>query len=64
LYLKDNVGSHIMQSNGGYRRSTSRGEVVSSQNILYEQAQMAAIVDKIPMEARLRPSKRSSEEKS
>jgi polyphosphate kinase len=64
LYLKDNVGSHIMQSNGGYRRSNSRGEVVSSQNILYEQAQMAAIVDKLPMEARLRPSKRSSTEKS
>jgi hypothetical protein len=53
-----------MQSNGGYRRSTSKGEVISSQSILYEQAQMAAIVDKIPMEARLRPSKRSSEEKS
>ena len=53
-----------MQSNGGYRRSNSRGEVVSSQNILYEQAQMAAIVDKLPMEARLRPSKRSSTEKS
>jgi polyphosphate kinase len=56
LYLKDNVGAHIMQSNGGYRRSTSKGEVISAQGILYEQAQMAVIANKMPMEARLRPA--------
>jgi polyphosphate kinase len=44
LYLADNVGSHIMQSNGNYRRSTpGRGKPVSSQSILYEQAQLAAM---------------------
>ncbi|MBM6984538.1 MAG: RNA degradosome polyphosphate kinase [Acidaminococcaceae bacterium] len=44
LYLADNVGSHIMQSNGNYRRSTpGRGNPVSSQSILYEQAQLAAM---------------------
>lgn len=44
MYLEDNAGSHIMQSNGNYRRSTAgRGKVLSAQGELYEQAQIAAM---------------------
>jgi polyphosphate kinase len=44
VYLADNAGSHIMQSNGNYRRTTAgRGKVISSQGTFYEQAQIAAM---------------------
>lgn len=55
LYLRDNVGAHMMQSNGAYRRVRNKAEVVSAQSTLYEMAQLAATADKIPMEARLQP---------
>ncbi len=55
LYLRDNVGAHMMQSNGAYRRVRNKAEVVSSQSTLYEMAQLAATVDKMPMQARLQP---------
>ncbi len=61
LYLQDNVGAHVMQSNGGYRHIVGRGEAISAQKILYEQAQVAAIANRIPMEARLQPSKKMPE---
>lgn len=55
LYLRDNVGAHMMQSNGTYRRVTNRLEPVGAQSTLYEWAQLAAAADKIPMQDRLRP---------
>ncbi len=55
LYLRDNVGAHMMQSNGNYRRVRNKAEVVSAQSTLYEQAQLAATADKIPMQERLQP---------
>ena len=55
LYLRDNVGAHMMQSNGAYRRVRNKAEVVSAQSHLYELAQIAATADKIPMQARLQP---------
>ena len=65
LYLEDNVGAHMMQSNGNYRRVVAgKGKEISSQSILYEQAQLAAVenMEKIPMEQRLRPAPRQEEE--
>ena len=32
LYLKDNVGAHMMQTNGNYRRVRNKNEVCSSQD--------------------------------
>ena len=55
LYLRDNVGAHMMQSNGNYRRVRNKLEVVSAQSTLYEMALLAATADKIPMEERLQP---------
>ena len=55
LYLRDNVGAHMMQSNGAYRRVRNKAEVVSAQSTLYELAQIAATADEIPMQARLQP---------
>lgn len=55
LYLRDNVGAHMMQSNGTYRRVRNKAEVCSSQKSLYEMAVMAATVEKLPMEMRLKP---------
>lgn len=55
LYLRDNVGAHMMQSNGTYRRVTNRLERVGAQSTLYEWALLAAAADKIPMQDRLRP---------
>ncbi len=55
LYLRDNVGAHMMQSNGNYRRVRNKADEVSAQSTLYEMAQIAATVDKMPMQARLRP---------
>ena len=55
LYLRDNVGAHMMQSNGRYRRVRNKLEPVSVQSTLYEMAQLAAAGDKLPMEKRLQP---------
>ena len=55
LYLRDNVGAHMMQSNGTYRRVRNKLEPVSVQSTLYEMAQLAAGGDKLPMEKRLQP---------
>lgn len=55
LYLRDNVGAHMMQSNGSYRRVRNKLEPVSAQNTLYEMAQLAVTADKLPMEKRLQP---------
>ena len=55
LYLRDNVGAHMMQSNGSYRRVRNKLEPVSVQSTLYEMAQLAAAGDKLPMEQRLQP---------
>ena len=55
LYMRDNVGAHMMQSNGTYRRVRNKLEPVSVQSTLYEMAQLAAAGDKLPMEKRLQP---------
>ena len=55
LYLRDNVGAHMMQSNGTYRRVRNKLEPVSAQSTLYEIAQLAVTADKLPMEKRLQP---------
>lgn len=55
LYLRDNVGAHMMQSNGTYRRVRNKLEPVSAQSTLYELAQLAVTADKLPMEQRLQP---------
>ena len=55
LYLRDNVGAHMMQSNGTYRRVRNKMEPVSAQSTLYEMAQLAVTADKLPMEKRLQP---------
>lgn len=55
LYLRDNVGAHMMQSNGTYRRVTNRLEPAGAQSTLYEWALLTAAADKIPMQDRLRP---------
>lgn len=55
LYLRDNMGAHMMQSNGTYRRVRNKLEPVSAQRTLYEMAQLAVTADKLPMEKRLQP---------
>ena len=55
LYLRDNVGAHMMQYNGTYRRVHNKLEPVSAQATLYEMAQLAVTSDKLPMEQRLQP---------
>lgn len=55
LYLRDNVGAHMMQSNGTYRRIRNKLEPLSAQSTLYEMAQLAVTADKLPMEKRLQP---------
>lgn len=55
LYLRDNVGAHMMQSNGSYRRVRNKLDPVSAQSTLYEMAQLAVTADKLPMEKRLQP---------
>ena len=55
LYLRDNVGAHMMQSNGTYRRVRNKLEPVSAQSTLYEMAQLAVTADKLPMEKRQQP---------
>ena len=51
MYLRDNVGAHMMQSNGSYRRVRNKLEPVSAQSTLYEMAQLAVTADKLPMES-------------
>ena len=55
LYLRDNMGAHMMQSNGTYRRVHNKSENTSAQCVLYEMAQLASIKEKVPMEQRLQP---------
>ncbi len=55
LYLRDNMGAHMMQSNGTYRRVRNKLEPVSAQSTLYEMAQLAVTAGKLPMEKRLQP---------
>jgi polyphosphate kinase len=57
LCLTDNVGAHIMQSNGIYRRPSVKGKKgnISVQAILTSEACAAAKQKEIPMEERLRP---------
>ena len=55
LYMRDNVGAHMMQSNGSYRRVRNKLEPVSAQSTLYEMAQLAVTAGKLPMEKRLQP---------
>ena len=55
LYLRDNMGAHMMQSNGTYRRVRNKLEPVSAQSTLYEMAQLSVTADKLPMEKRLQP---------
>jgi len=56
LCLTDNIGAHIMQSNGVYRRASAKGKkAVSVQAILTREALAAAKKWEVPMEERLRP---------
>ena len=56
LVLKDNVGTHILQSNGSYRRAIRYGNIaISSQNILYEMAKASGKEKKMSIERRLKP---------
>jgi len=55
LCLKDNVGAHLMQSNGTYRRVAKHGASVSVQETLYTKAKEAAKEEEMPMEQRLKP---------
>lgn len=56
LYLKDNVGAHQMQVSGNYRRIGGKGRPLSAQSYLYEQAQLTAAANLLPMEERLKPA--------
>jgi len=56
LVLRDNVGAHIMQSNGSYRRAVRYGNItISSQNLLYEMAKAGGKEKKMSIERRLKP---------
>ena len=56
LVLKDNVGAHIMQSNGSYRRAIRYGNIaISSQNLLYDMAKASGKEKKMSIERRLKP---------
>lgn len=55
LCLRDNVGAHVMQANGTYRRLVPRGKRVSVQEELYAKAREAVRQEKMPMEQRLKP---------
>lgn len=48
LYLRDNVGAHMMQSNGTYRRVTNRLEPVGAQSTLYEWALLTQLPTRFP----------------
>ena len=56
LVLKDNVGAHILQSNGSYRRAIRGGGIaISSQHLLYEMARASGKEKKMSIERRLKP---------
>ena len=56
LCLTDNVGAHIMLTNGGYRRAAGRDKKpISVQDTLAKEAKQAAKEEKLPMEQRLKP---------
>lgn len=55
LYLRDNVGAHMMQTNGNYRRVRNKLELVSAQNELYKEALQRAASTNDPSEHRLQP---------
>lgn len=61
LALKDNVGAHIMQSNGIYRRSIQHGEPVCMQETLQAMAEVGAKKEKLSVERRLKPLYRKDE---
>ncbi|MEG1914939.1 MAG: RNA degradosome polyphosphate kinase [Acidaminococcaceae bacterium] len=61
LCLKDNIGAHLMQANGNYRRAVCRGNVVSSQSVLYAWARAAGKAEELSMERRLQPIQRKEE---
>ena len=61
LALKDNVGAHIMQSNGIYRRSVQHGEPVCMQETLQAMAEVGAKKEKLSVERRLKPLYRKDE---
>ena len=54
--LKDNVGAHILQANGIYRRATAHGNPpLSSQKAFYERAKKYSGNKPLTMEWRLKP---------
>jgi polyphosphate kinase len=56
LCLKDNVGAHVMLSNGTYRRAVSHGRTkISAQESMMKWAIAHAPKKKMPMEQRLKP---------
>ena len=62
LYLKDNVGAHQMQVSGNYRRVSGKIKPLSAQSYLYEQAQLTATANLLPMEERLKPAPKCQQE--
>lgn len=61
LCLKDNMGAHLLQTNGHYRRVVRRGANVSCQSVLYAWARAAGEPEKMSMERRLKPMYRRDE---
>lgn len=55
IALKDNLGAHLMQSNGNYRRAARYEVGISSQSIFYELAKARAKKKKLTLERRLKP---------
>ncbi|HIU64364.1 MAG TPA: RNA degradosome polyphosphate kinase, partial [Candidatus Avacidaminococcus intestinavium] len=60
--LKDNVGAHILQANGVYRRVSAHGNApLSSQQAFYERAKKYGGRQPLSMERRLKPLYRKEE---
>lgn len=55
IALKDNLGAHLMQSNGNYRRAPRYEVGISSQSIFYELAKARGKKKKLTLERRLKP---------
>lgn len=55
LCLEDNVGAHLMNCSGQYRRASKRGKTISCQGMLYAMAKAAAKEEDMPLEQRLKP---------
>ena len=55
IALKDNLGAHLMQSNGNYRRAARYEVGISSQSIFYELAKARGKKKKLTLERRLKP---------